>query len=91
MDFTPDHAVHDILRNVTARVTTGEDVPMEYLGRDQTIRGTERNDFTVAALTVCVVALQEAVELSGEAITLDEVLDRVALRILATHPGEPCR
>jgi hypothetical protein len=85
MDFTADHAVHDILRNVTARVATGEAVPMEYLGRDQTIRGAEQNAVVVAALTVAVVAMLEVVEVSRAdvEVTLDEVLTRCALRSLS--------
>jgi hypothetical protein len=78
VDLTPAHVVHDLVRNV---LSSGEEV-VEFLDRAQPITAGEHSEMTVAALVLAVAAMLEAVQLSGEVVTTDQVLDRVALRVL---------
>ena len=80
MDLTPTHVVHDLVRNAVA---SGEEA-VDFLDRAQPISVAEHSQMTVAALVLAVSAMLEAVQLSGEVVTLDQVLDRVALRVFAT-------
>jgi hypothetical protein len=83
VDVTPEHLVVALMRRVVDRLD-GHETGAVYLPEyTEPINHDEYVGIAAVALCLAVAAMQEAVEYADVEVTLDEVLTRCSLRVLA--------